>query len=57
MTPKKEPDPVVGIRLPEELKKQLFERAKNEDITPSQIVRHLLKGWLNQEPPTIGLGR
>lgn len=47
----------IGIRLPEELKKEFFEKAKKEDLTPSQIVRHLVKNWLKQESPSIQLER
>lgn len=54
---KKEPNPVMHIRLPEELKAKLFEVAEKEDLTPSQIVRHLVKNWLEKEtPPKIALG-
>jgi metal-responsive CopG/Arc/MetJ family transcriptional regulator len=56
MSTKSTPDPQIGIRLPEELKKEFFERAKKEDLTPSQIVRQLVKNWLKQ-PPTVGLGQ
>jgi predicted transcriptional regulator len=46
----KEYDPLVGIRMPEELKKELFEVAKAQDLTPSQIVRRLVKEWLAAKP-------
>lgn len=45
----KEYDPLVGIRMPEELKKQLFDAAKSQDLTPSHIVRKLVKQWLKEE--------
>lgn len=50
---KKEPDPVMTIRIPEELKAQLFEKAEKEDLTPSQIVRRLVKNWLAKENAPI----
>lgn len=57
MSEKISQDPQIGIRLPPELKKELFERAKKEDITPSQIVRQLVKNWLKEGDSAQGMGR
>lgn len=48
----KDYDPLMGIRMPEELKKQFFEAAKLQDLTPSQVVRKLVKQWLAETPQT-----
>lgn len=45
---KKDPDPIMNIRIPAEMKAQLFEIADREDLTPSQIVRKLVKNWLEE---------
>lgn len=54
---KKEENPIMNLRLPAEMKAELFKIAEKEDVTPSQIVRKLIKEWLAQGNPPQLLGR
>jgi len=44
----KNSEPILGLRLPEELKREFVEEAEKLDITPSQIARSLIRDWLKQ---------
>jgi predicted transcriptional regulator len=39
-------NPVVGVRVPDELRRQLRERAELEDRPEGQVIRHALKAYL-----------
>lgn len=47
MTAKKDPNPIVGFRMPEKYVALLREAAKKEDRTASYIVRRAIVEWLD----------
>lgn len=54
---KNDQNPIMNLRIPAEMKAELFKIAEKEDVTPSQIVRSLIKNWLAQGTPPQVLGR
>lgn len=45
---------VVGVKLPKDLKKEFFEASKVQDITPSQVMRQLIRIWLEEQKTKAG---
>ena len=41
----------LGIRISRELRDAALEKARREDLTLSQVVRHFLRDWVAQDPP------
>jgi antitoxin component of RelBE/YafQ-DinJ toxin-antitoxin module len=41
----------LSIRIPRELRDAALEKARREDLTLSQVVRHFLRQWLAENPP------
>ena len=41
----------LGIRIPRELRDAALEKARRQDLTLSQVVRHYLRAWLAADPP------
>lgn len=44
--PRKEPDPILGVRVPKVLKEEFEKVCRDQDITPAQICRKLINNWL-----------
>jgi antitoxin component of RelBE/YafQ-DinJ toxin-antitoxin module len=40
---------ILVLRMPRELKEKFFQQTKEEDLTSSQVVRHLIKKWLAEK--------
>lgn len=43
-------EPIFTMRMPQELKEQFTKVTKSQDITPSQVVRKLVREWLEKQP-------
>jgi hypothetical protein len=41
----------LGIRISRELRDAALEKARREDMTLSQVVRHFLREWVAEDPP------
>jgi len=42
------PDPIITARIPQELYDKVKEKAKRDDITLSQVLRRLLREWIEE---------
>jgi hypothetical protein len=45
-------DVKLTIRIPLELREAAKEKAAREDLTLSQVIRHYLREWIKNDPPT-----
>ena len=41
----------LGIRISRELRDAAMEKARHQDLTLSQVVRHFLRDWVSQDLP------
>lgn len=39
---------MLGVRVDKDIKDQFFQRAFEEDLTPSEIIRELIDYWLSK---------
>jgi hypothetical protein len=49
----KQRDVRLGIRISRELRDAALEKARREDLTLSQVVRHFLRDWVAEDPPEV----
>ncbi len=42
-------DPILGLRVPPELREKFMEYAQKNDLTASQVARRLIAEWVRKE--------
>lgn len=46
---------VMVVRIPPEVKKEFDKKAKEIDLTMSQVARRLIEEWLKKEPKKVSI--
>ncbi len=46
---------MLGVKLPPEVKKEFDKKAKEIDLTMSQVARRLIEEWLKKEPKKVSI--
>jgi len=42
-------DPILGLRVPQELRAKFMDLAQKNDLTASQVARRLIAEWVRKE--------
>ena len=50
----KQYNPIMGLRVPPELRDKFTEHARAQDLTPSQVARKLIREWVVKQDKKSG---
>ena len=46
---------MLGVKLPPEVKREFDKKAKEIDLTMSQVARRLIEEWLKKDPQKVSI--
>ena len=46
---------LLAVKMPPEIKKEFEKKAKELDLTMSQVARRLVEDWLNKDPQKVSI--